>query len=525
MHERTLRTVLLVQAIEQSDRNGELLPLADRAEATRTAARDDAKLRAALTGPTDSQAASGPKTIERYLAARAERLREQLEMRSPVIRHVLALAGGASWVSRAFAIAALILGLSLSALDGSRRINILAFPLIGLILWNVVVYILLGLEHLRRRPARPAGTSGLSHFYDRYLRWRAAGLLRSSSKFNAPLTAGLKRFATEWGTVAPRLVVLRAKRLFHVCAALVALGLIVGIYVRGIGLRYDAGWESTFLGPGQVRMLLHVLYGPASALSGISLPASDDAINALKWNGAAGGEEAADWIHLLALTAFIAIIVPRVFAALAANVSLAWYSRRVPAPPSLIPYARETLAEVGETVQQVASITPYSYAPDTASLQGLDRLLAVALGGAVTIDLREPVNYGDEDSYGDRQPRAGLPTASWNVLMMSMASTPEAENHGAIVTRIRDSLQRSASAVPWVVIVDEAPFVARMGGDASLRQRVEDRRALWRSFVAGYGLQACLIDLSRFSTPESVTDADRESVRDSLWTARDRAVS
>src|SRR6186713_2521521 len=295
MHERTLRTVLLVQAVEQSDLTGELLPLADRAEATRAAARDQAKLREALA----SNALSS--TTERFLATRAERLRERLETRSPIIRSVLALAGGASWLSRAFAMVALILGLSLSALDGSHRINILAFPLMGLILWNLVVYVLLFADKLRPRPAAGTRTSGLATFYERWIRWRADALLRSSSRFNAPLTAGLKRFATEWGAVAPGLMILRAKRLFHVCAALVALGLIIGLYVRGIGLRYEAGWESTFLEPSQVRPLLRVLYGPASAISGIALPGTDEELNALRWTSAPGGGEAAMWIHLLAL--------------------------------------------------------------------------------------------------------------------------------------------------------------------------------------------------------------------------------
>jgi hypothetical protein len=323
-------------------------------------------------------------------------------------------------------------------------------------------------------------------------------------------------------------MILRAKRLFHLCALLVAVGLVVGIYVRGIGLRYEAGWESTFLGPSQVRGLLNVLYGPASALSGIPLPATDAQINALKWTAVEGGGDAAMWIHLLALTAFLYIIVPRLLAVAAATVSLAWSSRRVSPPPSLIPYLRETLAGVGETVQHIASVTPYSYEPEPSSLRGLEKLLAAALGGALTLDPRDPVRYGDEENYGERQSRSGARPANWNVLLMSLAATPEAENHGVIVASARDSLLRARSGPPLIVIVDEAPYVARMGADASLRQRVEERRKLWRSFVSGYGIKACLIDLSRFTaadpaTAKAIPEVDREAVRDALWTARDRA--
>src|SRR2546426_6021069 len=40
MHERALRTVLLIQAIEETDQEGEVLPLADRAQATRAIVGD-----------------------------------------------------------------------------------------------------------------------------------------------------------------------------------------------------------------------------------------------------------------------------------------------------------------------------------------------------------------------------------------------------------------------------------------------------------------------------------------------------
>jgi hypothetical protein len=207
-----------------------------------------------------------------------------------------------------------------------------------------------------------------------------------------------------------------------------------------------------------------------------------------------------------------------------ASVSLAWTSRRISLPASLIPYLRETLAGVGETVQHVASVTPYSYEPEPASLRGLEKLLAAALGGALSLDLRGSVRYGDEDDYLERQSLSGALPANWTVLLMSLAATPEAENHGLILASARDALLRTPSGAPLAVIVDEAPYVSRLGADPSLRQRIEDRRRLWRSFISGYGLKACLIDLSRFSgTETAVTEVEREAVRDALWTARNRA--
>src|ERR1700761_7414020 len=115
MHQRALRTVLLIQAIEETDRTGEVIPLADRAAASREVVREAPKL------TRDSDA---------FIARRAQALLERLRTRSPAVTHVLALAGGVTWLARFVLIVALALGVSMSALDGSRRINILAFPLI-----------------------------------------------------------------------------------------------------------------------------------------------------------------------------------------------------------------------------------------------------------------------------------------------------------------------------------------------------------------------------------------------------------
>ena len=43
-------------------------------------------------------------------------------------------------------------GFGLSALDGSRRVDILAVPFVGLVLWNLAVYALAAASRMRRRP-------------------------------------------------------------------------------------------------------------------------------------------------------------------------------------------------------------------------------------------------------------------------------------------------------------------------------------------------------------------------------------
>jgi hypothetical protein len=108
---------------------------------------------------------------------------------------------------------------------------------------------------------------------------------------------------------------------------------------------------------------------------------------------------------------------------------------------------------------------------------------------------------------------------------MAAASTPEVENHGAVINTLRDSLARESQPLPLLVVIDTGPYAARMQGDATFEQRLQERRNLWSEFVAGYGLSACLVDLSRI-TPESpaVTEA-QELARASLWSAGGRSAT
>jgi hypothetical protein len=344
-------------------------------------------------------------------------------------------------------------------------------------------------------------------------------------RFNAPLATALRRFTREWVQVEHPLLLERAQLLMHCAAALVAAGLIAGLYIRGIVLRYEAGWESTFLSPVSVHALLTVLYGPGAILSGIGLP-SISGVNALRWTGVSGGGEAANWIHLIALTALLYIIVPRLILACMSGFNLWRLSRNPPLPAAFIGYGRAVLAATaGGGVRESVSVICFAYEPSPASIAGLQTLLATTLGAIINVENRATVRYGDEDAFRATLTRNGADATHWNVLLMTAASTPEAENHGAVINALRDSLARKSQPLPLLIVIDTGPYAARMQGDATFEQRLRERRNLWSEFVAGYGLSACLVDLSRI-TPESpaATEA-QELARASLWSSGGRSAT
>ena len=524
MHQRALRTVLLIQAIEETDRTGEVIPLADRADASRTVVREspnlsEARLRAVQPGLTQGEARTSAlltKDSETFLIRRAQHLLDRLHTRSPAVAHILALAGGVTWLGRFLLVLAFAAGVSLSALDGSRRINILAFPLIGLVLWNVLVYGLLLVTWVRNHGRPPDGFWSAT-MYERWIAGRIESLMRHSTRFNVPLSTGLRRFAAEWGALSQPMVLLRAKRLLHLAAALMAIGLVGGLYVRGVVLRYEAGWESTFLGPQSAHALLSLLYAPASSLSGI--PIED--MTALRWTATGGGGDAAPWIHLIAITALLYIAIPRLLLAAATSFALWRFSRRPPVPASLLGYARALLMGVGTgTVAETASVVPYAYEPKAPSIAGLDSLLAATLGGNLKLERHDPIRYGDEETVATRLAKSG---ARWHVIVMTLASTPEAENHGAFLTAWREWLAKNAASTPLLILIDEGPYAARMRGDAAFEQRIQERRKLWRDFIAGYGLRASFADLIQIKPGAASEINARDEARAALWTAGERA--
>src|SRR6185312_10139479 len=221
----------------------------------------------------------------------------------------------------------------------------------------------------------------------------------------------------------------------------------------------------TFLDASGVRTLMGILYGPASALTGIALP-DEAGVQALQWRDPPAEVPAAPFIHLIAVTLLLYVGLPRVLLLLATNFQL-WQARRhLQLPAAFIPYARKILVQTGRVSGLRAHVYSYAYEPSTDSIAGLTALLADAIGGEVKTEQRASIAYGDEDTFAERIAQEALPQADCYVLLMSLASTPESENHGAMIDTMHKALSGRGSGL--VIIVDESPFAARMGTDPAL---------------------------------------------------------
>ena len=355
MRQRALHNVLLVYAIEQSDLGGDALSLEDRAQASREAA--DGRPLPAAGDPSAPISGSS----ERFLARRADALLTRLRVRSPGIDRVLAAAPGASGLDRSILVVGLLLGFGIAFAEGNR-IDIFAYPLIALVLWNLVAYLILILRtfHLRRPEAagivaaRESAALQRDGFFRRWLARTYANrvharidtLITHSVGFNAPLAPGLRRFAADWRELGRPLFRERARRLLHLAAMLAALGLMAGYAVRGAMLREPAGWGNTVFGPASAHAALVALYGAASAIKRIPIPSTHE-LQALAWTGAAtGGGPAGQWLDLIYWTALLYIVLPRLLALLLTTLNLWRHSATLRTPPTFPGYLAAVLRSV-----------------------------------------------------------------------------------------------------------------------------------------------------------------------------------
>jgi hypothetical protein len=355
----------------------------------------------------------------------------------------------------------------------------------------------------------------LARFVTHAARGRVQRLVAAAAKFDAPLAGALSRFARDWYDTARALFVARATRLFHFSAAAVGIGLIAGLYLRGIALDYRAGWESTLLDAPQVHRVLAIAYGPASWLTGVPVP-SVEHVAGIRFTTGGGGENAARWLHLLAATALLFVVVPRLALALVASFAVWRRARAIPLPPTLVPYFRTTFGDSGGAGRGVVAVIPYAYEPSAAATAVLRRLLPEALGSGLAVDMRTPVRYGEEDAFLRSLADRDASLADTIALLFGLASTPEEENHGSAIVGVRDFLARSRRHAQLLLLVDERPYAARMAAQGGYASRLDERRTMWREFAAARGLGVCFVDLDPGAPARSDAEVSRR-VRAALW--------
>ena len=482
MNEQAARDVLLVRAVENADRDRTLITEADRQHAARAAA-ELARWSASERG----EAASA----ERYVEKRAELLLGKLGERERRLAQAVRSLAWRPWIGVLLPLVALAFGAFFQQVGDRQHINVLAFPLLTIVLWNLAVYVILAARTVLGlgRGSRPL--AGLRRAVMGYAR-------RGGRRLSGTAGDAFAAFMGEWTRAGAPLLSARAARVLHLSAALLAIGAIAGLYFRGLVFEYRAGWESTFLAPAQVHALLSSVLGPAASALGQAFPGVDE-LARMRWPDSPG-ENAARWIHWYALVVAALVIVPRLALAAGARWREQRLSRRFPIPLDE-PYFRRLLGGFSPERAQLR-VVPYSYTLDEAGLRGLREAARALLGDHSDLAMRPSVVFGQETAA-----TAGLDlddrTVGLTVALFSLASTPEHENHGAFLETLRGAVRS-----PLIALVDEAPYKRRLGGPPAAGDRLAERRHAWSAFCSAHGVNVAFVDLATPDLAQLERDAE-----------------
>ena len=436
----------------------------------------------------------------RFLARRARLGCERLAQRGVAAARLPQRAGVPPWWGAGLVLAAFVLGWGSEAVASAQRINILAPPVLALLLWNLLVYLLLALGVLRGAlrgalagradPATPSAPGPLRRVLLASIeRVMALSWLRARGDGSAPLA----RFVVAWTDASRGLQAARLASVLHAAAAALAFGVLCSLYARGLAFEYRAGWDSTFLSPTAVHSLLSLVLAPAAAWSGMALPGAEQ-LAQLRFS-AGPGENAARWIHLYAITLAVVVLLPRLVLSAMAGWRARRLSARMPLPLADGYFRRLLQAHSGQLL--AVQVLPYSYRLPPAMLPGLRAALEQALGARVAPQLAESVALGGEDAM-DVAPAAtnGAPPPV-RVALFPLTATPERENHGAFVRALAAS-----SAARLLVLVDESGFRERFRGADGEARRMQ-RRGAWQRMLHDEGQAPLFADLSAASPEPS----------------------
>lgn len=521
MRERRAQIVLLVRAFEEADRGGTLIPVHERIGATRKALM--------VTGQANASEVDAdlhPIRTEEAVQRRATSLYNVwIRQRIPEIRGVLTVTRLTTGLGPVVFWTALLVGAATNLLGPARHINLLSFPLLAMLAWNLAVYVVgAGAWAARAMSARPDEASSpapdddghrpevdgvvaegrrgsAEHLAGGFLRWvqtrrekrlRGAGPLGPEAQRIA--ARAIRGFLGTWYQRTAGLQAARVRRVFHMGAAVLILAAVAGMYVRGVAFEYRAMWESTLLDAAAVQQLLDAVLGPASRILSTAVP---DVAPLQGPDPVGGGGDAAPWIHLYALTAVLFVAIPRTLLAAFETVRIRRLAADIPIDLHDAYFRRVFSAWRGDRTR--VEIVPYSFRPQGPHLDALRTLFHEYFGARAEVAVLPAVDYGAavENAHAEQDPPDRCVVTLFNA-----AQPPEVEVHGAWVADVRASLAPDRDRM--LVLVDRSGYRDGVADPDRLRERT----AAWSRVVRDAGVTAVEVDLDRLATPPTIPDDD-----------------
>lgn len=479
-----LSQILLVRALEESDDQGKFLPLSTRYHATQQARAHDHSSGKQSTDASVSFLQKRSEIIWAFLNQSYPKLTQAWSRVNPHIPAGLV------------AVPAFLAGLLVNGLGTSQRVNLLNFPLLLILGWNIGVYLTTAMMKI-------VHSSGSSRWLNLPALWLTKlagqweshdwpGLQGPDSAATTWLQEATQRFTTAYWNETRKFWIQRVRLLLHLGAAFMALGVVLGLYIRGLALDYQATWESTFLEADQVHALLSILLGPAAWLLQHPFPSVSD-IMSLQ---APQHGPAAPWIHFWAVTASVVIVIPRSLMAWIGQHCLR-RGQETFSLPLHEPYFVHLLApDRGQGVH--VAIMAYSYQPSSAAKAFLESSLLDLFGNLSTLQWQPIVPFGQETPGW---PEVSAPAQSF-VVLFNAGQTPEWEVQGEWLNLVQAHIRAMQPDASLLAVLDEEQYRQTVDQD-----RVRERQQTWQRLGAQYHLSLVPFDALTATRDQFLQDA------------------
>ncbi|CAN5806399.1 hypothetical protein BH11VER1_BH11VER1_03200 [soil metagenome] len=415
---------------------------------------------------TETGKASG-RYPDRFLFHRASRLAARVKVAS--ILPALEVREVPSWMGSAGWLVAFGLGWWLAALGQESEINLLALPLIGILVWNATMVFLTVLTGFKKTKPSKASLNLPAWF-------QGIGGRKTATLEPSLADVSLKRFLELTQTATTRRIAVRFRAWLHLAAAILAFGSVSGMYARGWSKEYRAVWESTLLDEAGASRFLGTLFLPAAKVTGVTIPlASLPDMHRRSGEPAAHPGPALPWIHLYAATLGLFVMVPRFLLVMLELRRASGIVAPLMEEADWQTYG-ERLRAGADGDGAAVEILTYGLSEHETS-QDRWRLWARRQWQDMGRAVFHAIPVGDEAGFV----KSWKPSATRVLVIFNLAGTPEVEVHRWLAEALAERKERTM----MLLALDDTDLKNRWSAFADAEQRLKERDNSWRQMMRG----------------------------------------
>ena len=410
---------------------------------------------AALAVGEDASAAS-------FLVARARVVEKMIVAKNPTVKPTALRFTPPVWINAALVGIAFILGLLTDQFASeSSRINLLSLPFFGVLLWNILVYVMLLISGIRHKTSRD------------FLGLRSAlGILEKA------LTIKQVRLTKSITTLLQPFVMHYAARAFHLAALFFVLGMICSVLLRGVGTAYTVGWESTWFAnsPDIVYQIIALTYGIFTNFLG-PMPNILDVANMRfdRLSVNAVDVSAGLWLMRMIFMLAVFVAVPRLLLALKHTLQINALKKNFP-----LDLSERYYADILRTWRSEAMTLDLLVSDRSDNPQNIESIYRFAEELGFNLSEVKTHHWNpDTDEMPLTLEAQGQSQQVW--VLMNATTTPENEVQGVALEQVKAKL----GSTPLVILVDMSSYMARFG---DFSDRIDTRKELWKNFSESLGL-------------------------------------